>query len=139
MKVGIYTLGCKVNLYESEFIASLFKEKGYEICDFNDECDVYVINTCTVTNMSDRKTRQMLSRAKKMNKDAVVAVLGCSVEGKKESLEEFEADIILGNEDKSNLLEIVEKCVKNKQSKIILTDVNAVKKYQDVGIMKKRL
>ena len=86
--------------------------------------------------MSDRKTRQMLSKARKQNKDALVAVLGCSVEGKKEQLEEFEADIILGNEDKSNLLEIVEECMKNKESKTILTDVNAVKKYQDVGIMK---
>ena len=139
MKVAFLTLGCKVNHYETDLLKEKFEAKGYTLVEFEDIADVYVVNSCSVTNMSDRKTRQMLSRAKKMNKDAVVAVLGCSVEGKKESLEEFEADIILGNEDKSNLLEIVEKCVKNKQSKIILTDVNAVKKYQDVGIMKKRL
>lgn len=136
MKVAFLTLGCKVNHYETDLLKEKFERAGHTIVDFEDVSDVYVVNSCSVTNMSDRKTRQMLSKARKQNKDALVAVLGCSVEGKKEQLEEFEADIILGNEDKSNLLEIVEECMKNKESKTILTDVNAVKKYQDVGIMK---
>ena len=136
MKVAFLTLGCKVNHYETDLLKEKFEHVGHTIVDFEDVSDVYVVNSCSVTNMSDRKTRQMLSKARKQNKDALVAVLGCSVEGKKEQLEEFEADIILGNEDKSNLLEIVEECMKNKESKTILTDVNAVKKYQDVGIMK---
>ncbi len=136
MKVAFLTLGCKVNHYETDLLKEKFERAGHTIVDFEDASDVYVVNSCSVTNMSDRKTRQMLSKARKQNKEALVAVLGCSVEGKKEQLEEFEADIILGNEDKSNLLEIVEECMKNKESKIILTDVNAVKKYQDVGIMK---
>ena len=64
MKVGIYTLGCKVNTYESEFIISLFKNRGYTICDFNDDCDIYIINTCTVTNNSDRKDRKIINSVK---------------------------------------------------------------------------
>ncbi len=136
MKVAFLTLGCKVNHYETDLLKEKFEQAGHTIVDFESKSDIYVVNSCSVTNMSDRKTRQMLSKARKQNKEALVAVLGCSVEGKKEQLEEFEADIILGNEDKSNLLEIVEECVKNKENKTILTDVNAVKKYQDVGIMK---
>ncbi len=136
MKVAFLTLGCKVNHYETDLLKEKFEQVGHTIVDFESKSDVYVVNSCSVTNMSDRKTRQMLSKARKQNKEALVAVLGCSVEGKKEQLEEFEADIILGNEDKSNLLEIVEECMKNKENKTILTDVNAVKKYQDVGIMK---
>ena len=137
MKVAFLTLGCKVNHYETDLLKEKFEQAGHAIVDFEDKADVYVVNSCSVTNMSDRKTRQMLSKARKQNKEALVAVLGCSVEGKKEQLEEFEADIILGNEDKANLLEIVEECIKNKESKTMLTDVNAVKKYQDIGIMKK--
>ena len=137
MKVAFLTLGCKVNHYETDLLKEKFEQAGHAIADFEDKADVYVVNSCSVTNMSDRKTRQMLSKARKQNKEALVAVLGCSVEGKKEQLEEFEADIILGNEDKANLLEIVEECIKNKESKTMLTDVNAVKKYQDIGIMKK--
>ncbi len=136
MKVAFLTLGCKVNHYETDLLKEKFEEAGHIIVDFEELADVYVVNSCSVTNMSDRKTRQMLSRARHNNKDAVIAVLGCSVEGKKEHLEEFEADIILGNEDKANLLEIVEECIKTKNKKTILTDVNAVKKYQDVGTMK---
>ena len=136
MKVAFLTLGCKVNHYETDLLKEKFERTGHTVVDFEDYSDVYVVNSCSVTNMSDRKTRQMLSKARKQNKEALVAVLGCSVEGKKEQLEEFDADIILGNEDKSNLLEIVEECIKNKENRTILTDVNAVKKYQDVGIMK---
>ncbi len=136
MKVAFLTLGCKVNHYETDLLKEKFEAARHTIVDFEEIADVYVVNSCSVTNMSDRKTRQMLSKAKKMNKDAIVAVLGCSVEGKKEHLEEFEADIILGNEDKSKLLEIIEEFIETKQNKTILTDVNAVKKYQDVGTMK---
>ncbi len=136
MKVAFLTLGCKVNHYETDLLKEKFEAAGHTVVDFEELADVYVVNSCSVTNMSDRKTRQMLSKAKKQNKDAIIAVLGCSVEGKKEHLEEFEADIILGNEDKSNLLEIVEECIKTKNKKTLLTDVNAVKKYQDIGTMK---
>ena len=136
MKVAFLTLGCKVNHYETDLLKEKFEAAGHTIVEFDEVADVYVVNSCSVTNMSDRKTRQMLSRAKSMNKEAIVAVLGCSVEGKKEHLEEFDADIILGNEDKSELLEIVNNYIKSAETKTLLTDVNAVKTYKDVGIMK---
>ena len=109
MKVGIYTLGCKVNTYESEYVMSLFKEKGYTISDFDDECDIYIINTCSVTNMSDRKSRQMIRRAKEMNKDAFVIVVGCYAEVAKEEIEKIdEVDLVLGNHQKANIDKYIE-------------------------------
>ena len=76
-KVALYTLGCKVNQYETEAMAELFAAAGYETVDFAEKADVYVINTCSVTNMSDRKSRQIIRRAKKSNPGAVIAVTGC--------------------------------------------------------------
>lgn len=75
MKVGIYTLGCKVNTYESEYVSSIFKSRGYTISDYNDKCDIYVINTCTVTNIADRKSRQMLRRAKQVSPNAIIVAV----------------------------------------------------------------
>ena len=130
MKVGIYTLGCKVNLYESEFIASLFKEKGYEICDFNDECDVYVINTCTVTNMSDKKDKKIINQVKK--KDACVVVCGCFVESNKDY--KFDGvDIVIGNYNKSKIVELVEEYFENKQQIIVKENIMKVP-FEDMKI-----
>jgi threonylcarbamoyladenosine tRNA methylthiotransferase MtaB len=80
MKVGIYTLGCKVNTYESNYVASLFKNKGYELVDFNDICDIYIINTCSVTNNSDHKSDKIIRQAIKKNKDACIVAMGCHME-----------------------------------------------------------
>ena len=80
MKVGIYTLGCKVNSYESEYVADLFKNNGYEISDFNDVCDIYVINTCTVTNGSDAKSRKIIREAIRNNPSACIVAMGCFIE-----------------------------------------------------------
>ena len=77
MKVAFYTLGCKVNTYESEVLMNKFKREGYEIVDFNDLADVYVINTCSVTNTSDQKSRKIIREASRMNKDAIICVMGC--------------------------------------------------------------
>ena len=108
MKVAFLTLGCKVNHYETDLLREKFELAGHTIVSFEETADIYVVNSCAVTNMSDRKTRQMVSRARKQNKNAIVAVLGCSVEGAKDNIELYkEADIILGNEDKSELLEYV--------------------------------
>ena len=77
MKVAFQTLGCRVNVYDSEAMIEMFKKDGYELVDFTESADVYVINTCTVTNMGDKKSRQYISRAKRTNPDATVAVVGC--------------------------------------------------------------
>lgn len=112
MKVGIYTLGCKVNTYESEFIISLFKNRGYQIGDFNKECDIYIINTCTVTNQSDRKDRKIINSVK--NKDACLVVCGCFVESAKNYNYEG-VDVVIGNYNKSQIVDLVEEHLKTKK------------------------
>ncbi|MFS8540544.1 MAG: tRNA (N(6)-L-threonylcarbamoyladenosine(37)-C(2))-methylthiotransferase MtaB, partial [Tissierellales bacterium] len=76
-KVAFYTLGCKVNQYETEAMEEMFRKRGYEIVSFEDKADIYIINTCTVTNLGDRKSRQFIRRAKKLNEDSIVAAVGC--------------------------------------------------------------
>lgn len=107
MKVGILTLGCKVNTYESEFIANKLKDAGYEIVDFNDLCDVYIINTCTVTNTSDVKSRKMIRQAIRKNKDACIVAMGCFIEANHDFRMDG-LDIVIGNKDKSKIVEILE-------------------------------
>lgn len=110
---NIITLGCKVNQYESEAVEELFLQKGYEKANKN--ADIYVINTCTVTNMSDRKSRQMISRARRDNPDAVVAVMGCYSQVKPEEVARIEGvDIVLGSRNKENVVELCEDVLQNK-------------------------
>lgn len=113
-KVGICTLGCKVNTYESEYIESLLKNHGYEIGNFNDKNDIYIINTCSVTNSADSKSRKMIHRALKNNKDAIIIAMGCFIEAN----HDFNVDgvsIIIGNKDKANILDLIEKYKKEKK------------------------
>ena len=105
MRVGICSLGCKVNIYESEYVESLLKNHGYEIVSFEDIADIYIINTCSVTNESDRKSRKMIHQAKRRNEQAIVVVMGCYSQVKSE---EIDADIVLGNKDKSRIVEYIE-------------------------------
>lgn len=114
MKVGIYTLGCKVNTYESEYIINLLKKNHYEICDFNDVCDIYIINTCTVTNTSDIKSRKMIRQARRRNKDALVIAMGCYIQANP-NLDMEEADILLGNKDKSKIIDYINHFFKEKK------------------------
>lgn len=103
-KAAIYTLGCKVNQYESEALASLFRKEGYEIVDFREQADVYVINTCTVTHLGDRKSRQMIRRAVKANPDAVVAVTGCYAQtAPGDVLKIPGVDIVVGTRDRDRI------------------------------------
>lgn len=112
--VGILTLGCKVNTYESEYIIHLLKEAGYQIKDFNDICDVYIINTCTVTNTSDIKSRKMIRHAIKRNPHACVVAMGCFIEANKDfSIPGL--DIVLGNKDKSQIITLLEEWFSKKQ------------------------
>ncbi len=114
MTFCIKTLGCKVNTYESELIHNLFIRKGYVYS--KDNADVYVINTCTVTNMSDRKSRQIINTTRRDNKNAIIVVCGCFSQNAFNSgrLDEIDADIIIGNKDKSKIVEYVEDYIKNK-------------------------
>ena len=130
MKVGIYTLGCKVNTYESEFIISLIKNRGYEIASFDDECDIYVVNTCTVTNNSDRKDRKIINSIK--NKDACKVVCGCFVESAKEY--DFSGiDVVIGNYNKSNIVDLVEENLKTGKQIIAKENIMTVP-FEDMEI-----
>ena len=107
-KVAFHNLGCKVNAYEMELMLQNFRKNGYEIVPFSEKADVYIINTCTVTNIADRKSRQMLHRAKSMNPEAVVVAAGCYVETDKEGAAKDESiDLIISNKDKPDILKLV--------------------------------
>lgn len=107
-KVAFYTLGCKVNQYETDSMKAIFMKDGFVVVDFEDVSDIYVINTCTVTAMGDKKSRQVIHTAKKNNKDAIVVVTGCMAQASlKEGKEILGADIIIGNEDRKNILNII--------------------------------
>ncbi|MDF2987306.1 MAG: MiaB-like tRNA modifying enzyme [Eubacterium sp.] len=108
--MSMFTLGCKVNQYESEAVSSLFEQKGYEIVSFDQNSDVYIINTCTVTNLSDRKSRQAIRKAKKNNPDSIVAVMGCYAQTSSEEVLKIPGvNLVIGTRDRNRILEYVER------------------------------
>lgn len=124
MKVAIYTLGCKVNLYESEVIMNSFKKSGYEIADFEDNADIVIINTCTVTNTSDKKSRNIIRQAVKKHENAVIVVMGCYSQVRSADIKEIDGvDIIIGNTKKSKVVSLVEEYLKNKKSITEIDDI----------------
>ena len=107
--VALHNLGCKVNAYEMEVMQQKLQQKGYLVVPFDTKADIYIINTCTVTNIADRKSRQMLHRVKKLNPEAVVVAVGCYVQTDAATVEKDEAiDIAIGNNKKSQVVEILE-------------------------------
>lgn len=123
MKVGIYTLGCKVNTYESEFVANLLKKNNYEIADFNDVCDIYIINTCTVTNTSDIKSKKIIRQARRKNSEALIIAMGCFIQANPSLIIE-DADIVIGNKDKSKIVSYIEKYFEeNKKISSVYKDI----------------
>ena len=123
MKVGICSLGCKVNIYESELVTNILKNNNYTVVDFEDKADIYIINTCSVTNESDKKSRKMINRAKKNNPAAIIIVMGCYSQV---NAEDIDVDIVLGNKDKSKIVEVIEEYIKTKQKKKIIYDLTKV-------------
>ena len=119
LSAAFYTLGCRVNQYETQAIEEQFRNAGYEIKSFDDECDVYVINTCTVTAESDRKSRQIIRRTAQVKKtSSVVVVCGCYSQGNPSDIERIEGvDIILGNSGKTDILNLVSEFIKTKNHK----------------------
>lgn len=112
MKVAVYTLGCKVNIYESEYVISLLKKNNYEIVSFDSVADIYIINTCSVTNESDKKNRKIINEAKRRNNKAIIIVMGCYSQINSKNID---ADIIIGNKDKSKIITLIEEYLKNKK------------------------
>ena len=136
MKKRLLThLGCKVNAYEVEAMQQLLEQAGYEIVPFEPGADVYVINTCTVTNIADRKSRQMLHKAKKMNPDAVVVATGCYVQTDEGKLEKDEAvDLVLGNNQKKNIVEVLAEYEAEHQKQAHIIKINQTKEYEELEI-----
>ncbi|MDD5979851.1 MAG: tRNA (N(6)-L-threonylcarbamoyladenosine(37)-C(2))-methylthiotransferase MtaB [bacterium] len=132
MKVGFCSLGCKVNLYESEYMMSLFKERGYTIGDFDEDCDIYVINTCTVTNNADSKSRKMINHIKNNHPNSIIVVCGCFVESNKFSDTES-IDIVIGNYNKSKVVDLVSSYIKEKKQLIEQYDMKKVP-FEDMMI-----
>ncbi|NLK74155.1 MAG: tRNA (N(6)-L-threonylcarbamoyladenosine(37)-C(2))-methylthiotransferase MtaB [Clostridiales bacterium] len=129
------SLGCKVNSYETEAMRGMFEVAGYEIVDFKDIADVYVVNTCTVTNIADRKSRQMLRQAKKRNPDAIIVAVGCYVQAAEEKLVEDSAiDIIVGNNRKSEIVNLVEGFNNNSPIEEAVADINLERDYEELMV-----
>lgn len=133
-KAALHNLGCKVNAYETEAMQQMLEQAGYEIVPFAPGADVYVINTCTVTNIADRKSRQMLHKAKKMNPQAVVVAAGCYVQAAKDDLEMDDAiDIVIGNNRKKDLVRILEEYERSREEEFVI-DVNHTSEYESLSI-----
>ena len=133
-KAALHNLGCKVNAYETEAMQELLEQNGYEIVPFKEGADVYIINTCTVTNVADRKSRQMLHKARKMNPDAVVVATGCYVQARGEDIDPC-VDIVVGNNKKKDLIAILDEYY-NAQNKVKkeLIDINHEKEYEEMQV-----
>ena len=134
--IAFHNLGCKVNAYETEIMLQNAQSAGYEIVQFSQISDVYVINTCTVTNIADRKSRQMLHRAKKLNPDSIVVAVGCYVQtGSDALLKDPLVDICIGNNHKSELIPIIEDYAKGRsEKKIVMDDIGVPSSYEDMTL-----
>ena len=149
-KAALHNLGCKVNAYETEAMQEMLENAGYEIVPFKEGADIYIINTCTVTNIADRKSRQMLHRARKMNPDAIVVAAGCYVQAQDGKEADPCIDIVLGNNHKKDLIEILEKydlkrtagaVEKRQDEKMTCTvaeieDINKTREYESLHLTK---
>ena len=133
-KVAFYTLGCKVNQYETEAMSELFSNSGYEICEFDSFADIYVINTCTVTSMSDRKSRQIIRRAKKQNPQAVVVVTGCYAQTNPDSVLALDGvNIIIGTKDRKQIVTLAENA-KSDDKLSFVGDIMKTHSFEDLEI-----
>jgi len=136
MKAALHNLGCKVNAYETEAMQQILEEAGYEIVPFSEYADVYVINTCSVTNMADRKSRQMLHRAKKQNPDAIVVGAGCYVQTKEaQALVDESIDIVIGNNKKHELVSLLQEYEASHRKTARVADINHEKQaYEELSL-----
>lgn len=134
MKVAFYTLGCKVNIYETENVEKEFKNRGYEIVSFDEVADVYVINTCSVTNTSDQKSRKIIRSCKKKNKDAIIIAMGCYTQIKYEEASKIDGvKIVIGNKYKNEVVDLLEEYLKTKKSIVKIKKLNR-EKFEDMKI-----
>lgn len=135
LKVAFLTLGCKVNQYESNAMAQKFLDAGYSVCGIKENPDVIIVNTCTVTNIADRKSRHILRKVKEENKNSIVVAVGCYVQVAKEKVDEIEEiDLSLGNVEKKDIVQIIECYIENKKRVEKIIDVNKEKEFLEIGL-----
>ena len=133
-KAALHNLGCKVNAYETEAMQQLLEQAGYEIVPFEEKADIYIVNTCTVTNIADRKSRQMLHRAKKQNPEALVVAAGCYVQAAEAELKEDSAvDLLIGNNRKKDLISILKAYEEGVQEDAVI-DINHTDEYEALSV-----
>ncbi len=134
-RAAFYTLGCKVNQYETEAMIESFENAGYETAEYTEYADVYIINTCTVTNMGDRKSRQIIRRALELNPDAFVAVVGCySQIAPKEVLEIPGVSLVVGTNERSRIVELVEYAMEKEEKLNLVNDIMEVREFEEMSI-----
>ncbi len=134
-KVAFFTLGCKVNQYETEAISETFKNNGYQIVDFEEFADVYVINTCTVTNLSDRKSRQMIRRAKKNNEDSIIAVVGCYAQTSPDEVMSIPGvNLVVGTKEKGKIVENIKMIESGKNKINLVRDIMKTREFEELGV-----
>ena len=121
MKFAIHTFGCKVNIYESEYIINLMQDEGYQLVDFNETADIYIINTCTVTNEADKKDRKLINSTRTNHKDSILIVMGCYSQL---NPYDIDADIVLGNKHKSKITELIETYKQTKEKTVLVEDIS---------------
>lgn len=134
-KVAFYTLGCKVNQYETEAISELFEHEGYEVVDFDERADVYVINTCTVTNLSDRKSRQMIRRAKSHNPDSIIAVIGCYAQTSPQEVGRIEGvNLVIGTKDRRKIVDFIRQIESPRDKLTCVDNIMQTREFEELRI-----
>ena len=133
--VAFHTLGCKVNQYETEAMEEMFEKKGYKVVPFEEKADFYIINTCTVTNLGDRKSRQMIRKAKKNNKDSVIAVVGCYAQvAPDEVLNIEEVDVVIGTSERNRIVELCEIAAQKKGKIKVVKNIMEEDSFEELKI-----
>jgi len=133
MKVAFYTLGCKVNLYETQAVSNMFRNANYEVVSNSSVADIYIINTCTVTNTSASKSRKVIKSAIRKNNEAIIVVMGCYAQASSKELEELGVNIIVGTKDRSKIVELVEQYIENKKNINIVGSIDDIP-FEDMEV-----
>ena len=132
-KIAVHTLGCKVNQYESAALEGMFRERGYQVVHFSEQADVYLINTCTVTHLGDRKSRQLIRRAARTNPGALVVVTGCYAQTSPGEVAALpEVDLVVGLGDRGNLVDLVESAWKGQGTEILVRDISGFREFEEL-------
>mgnify|MGYP000969128512 CR=1 FL=1 len=134
-KVAFYTLGCKVNQYETEALIGIFEKEGYDVVDFNEVADVYVINTCTVTSLGDRKSRQIIRRAKKTNENSIVVVTGCYAQTASEEVAGIEGvNLVLGTKDRNKIIDYIKEIEEDRKTINAVGDIMKAREFEEMSV-----